>query len=58
MAAGSEILFTATSYGDPGLDITQFGDKVTITGVASISVYDGTTKPCGKPVRCSDRSSN
>jgi hypothetical protein len=41
MAAGSEILFTATSYDDPGLDITQFGDEGTITGVASISVYDG-----------------
>jgi hypothetical protein len=40
MAAGSEILFTAVSYGDPGLDITQFGDEGTITGVASISVYD------------------
>lgn len=41
MSAGSEILFTATSYDDPGLDITQFGDEGTITGVASISVYDG-----------------
>jgi hypothetical protein len=41
MAAGSEILFTATSYEDPGLDITQFGDEGTITGVASISVYNG-----------------
>ncbi len=41
VAAGSEILFTATSYDDPGLDITQFGDDGTITGVASISVYDG-----------------
>jgi hypothetical protein len=41
MAAGSEILFTATSYDDPGLDITQFGDEGTITGIASISVYDG-----------------
>ncbi len=41
MAAGSEILFTATSYDDPGLDITQFGDEGTITGVASISVYNG-----------------
>ena len=40
-AAGSEILFTAVSYDDPGLDITQFGDEGTITGVASISVYDG-----------------
>jgi hypothetical protein len=41
MAAGSEILFTATSYDDPALDITQFGDEGTITGIASISVYDG-----------------
>ena len=41
MSAGSEILFTATSYDDPGLDITQFGDEGTITGVATISVYDG-----------------
>lgn len=41
MAAGSEILFTATSYDDPGLDITQFGNEGTITEVASISVYDG-----------------
>jgi chromatin remodeling complex protein RSC6 len=41
MAAGSEILFTATSYGDPGLDITQFGTEGTITDLASISVYDG-----------------
>ena len=40
VAAGSEILFTAVSYGDPGLDITQFGDEGTITGVASISVYN------------------
>jgi len=39
-AAGSEILFTATSYDDPGLDITQFGDEGTVTGLASISVYD------------------
>jgi hypothetical protein len=41
MAAGSEILFTATSYDDPGLDITQFGDEGTVTGLATISVYDG-----------------
>lgn len=40
MAAGSEILFTATSYDTPSLDITQFGDEGTITGVATISVYD------------------
>lgn len=41
IAAGSEILFTATSYDDPGLDITQFGDAGPITNAASISVYDG-----------------
>ncbi len=41
MSAGSEILFTAVSYGDPGLDVTQFGDDGTVTGVASISVYNG-----------------
>ena len=41
VAAGSEILFTATSYDDPGLDITQFGDDGTVTGVATVSVYDG-----------------
>ena len=40
MAAGSEILFTAVSYDDPGLDITQFGDEGTITGTGSVSVYD------------------
>jgi hypothetical protein len=40
MAAGSEILFTAVSYDDIGLDITQFGDEGTVTGLASISVYD------------------
>ncbi len=41
MAAGSEILFSAVSNEDLGLDITQFGDDGTITGVASISVDDG-----------------
>lgn len=41
MSAGSEILFTAVAYGDPGLDITQFGDEGAVTDVASISVYDG-----------------
>jgi hypothetical protein len=41
MAAGSEILFTAVSYDTPGLDITQFGDDGTVTGIATISVYDG-----------------
>lgn len=40
MAGGSEILFTATSYGDPGIDITQFGDEGAVGGVASIEVYD------------------
>lgn len=41
MAAGSEILFTATSYDTPGLDITQFGDEGTVTDIATISVFDG-----------------
>jgi hypothetical protein len=41
MAAGSEILFTAVSYDDPGLDITQFGDEGTVTGLSVITVYDG-----------------
>jgi hypothetical protein len=42
-AAGSEILFTAVSYDDPGLDITQFGAEGsgTVTDIASVSVYDG-----------------
>ncbi len=42
-AAGSEIVFTATSYDDPGLDITQFGAEGsgTVTDVATVSVYDG-----------------
>jgi len=40
MAAGSEILFTAVSYDDPSLDITQFGDEGTITGVGSVTVTD------------------
>ena len=42
-AAGSEILFTAVSYDDPGLDITQFGAEGsgTVTDVATVSVYDG-----------------
>lgn len=43
MAAGSEILFTATSYDDPSLDITQFGDEGTVTGLSSVSVYDATS---------------
>ena len=41
IAAGSEILFTATSYDNPGLDITQFGDEGTVTEIASVDVYDG-----------------
>jgi len=41
MSAGSEILFTAVSYDDPSLDITQFGSDGTVTDVAAISVYDG-----------------
>lgn len=39
VAAGQEILFTATSYGDPGLDVSQFGDAA-VPGMASIDVYD------------------
>jgi hypothetical protein len=37
--AGSEIVFNAVSYDDPGLDVTQFGDEGTVTDFASISVY-------------------
>ena len=40
-AAGSEILFTATSIDDPGLDITQFGDEGPITDLGTISVFNG-----------------
>ena len=40
IAAGSEILFTATSFDDPTLDITQFGDEGPVVDLASISVYD------------------
>lgn len=40
MAAGSEILFTAVSYDDPSLDITQFGDDGTVQDLATVSVYD------------------
>lgn len=40
-AAGSEILFTAVSYDDPGLDVTQFGDEGTVTDLSVVSVYDG-----------------
>lgn len=38
--AGTVILFTATSYGVPGLDITQFGDDGAAAGVASIEMWD------------------
>jgi hypothetical protein len=42
IAAGSEILFTATSLsGDIRLDITQFGDEGPVTDIASITVFDG-----------------
>jgi len=41
IAAGSEILFTAVSYDDPGVDVTQFGDEGAVTGLAVITVYDG-----------------
>ncbi len=40
VAAGSEILFTATSYDFPGLDITQFGDEGAVTGIGSVEVWD------------------
>ena len=40
MAAGSEILFTATSMTTPGIDLTQFGDEGTVTDIASISMFD------------------
>jgi len=43
MAAGSEILFTAVSYDNPSLDITQFGDDGTVQGLATVSVYDAET---------------
>jgi hypothetical protein len=43
MAAGSEILFTATSYDDPSLDITQFGDEGAVTDIATVTVYDATS---------------
>lgn len=38
--AGSVILFTATSYDVPGLDITQFGDEGAVAGVAAIEMWD------------------
>lgn len=43
IAAGSEILFTATSTGDPLLDITQFGDEGPVTGIGSVTLIDGST---------------
>ncbi len=43
MAAGSEILFTAVSYDNPSLDITQFGSEGTVTDTATIQVYDAET---------------
>jgi hypothetical protein len=41
MAAGSEILYTAVSYDDPGLDVTQFGEAGPITDLGVITIYDG-----------------
>lgn len=43
IAGGSEVLFSVTSYDDPSLDITQFGDDAPVTGLASVTVYDATT---------------
>jgi hypothetical protein len=44
MAAGSEILFTATSVrGDLFIDITQFGQVGPVTGFATVTVFDGET---------------
>lgn len=43
ISAGSEILFTATSMGDPLLDITQFGDEGPVTGIGTVTVVDGST---------------
>lgn len=40
IAAGSEILFTASSFDDPSLDVTQFGDEGPVVNLANISVYD------------------
>lgn len=39
--AGSIIEFTAVSYDDPSLDVTQFGDEGTVQGTAVISVTEG-----------------
>ena len=41
IAAGSEILFTAVSSDDPGLDITQFGNEGPVTELSVVTVYDG-----------------
>jgi hypothetical protein len=41
MAAGSEILYTAVSYDDPSLDVTQFGEAGPITDLGSITISDG-----------------
>lgn len=44
IAAGSEILFTVGSIGgDSSLDITQFGDEGPVTGISSVTVYDGSS---------------
>ncbi|WP_040494141.1 hypothetical protein [Ilumatobacter nonamiensis] len=43
ISAGSEILFTATSLGDPILDITQFGDEGPVTEIGSVQVINGDT---------------
>ncbi|MEM8620127.1 MAG: hypothetical protein AAGF73_10420 [Actinomycetota bacterium] len=41
--AGSVIEWNIVSQGDPALDVTQFGDEGTVTGFASIGVFDGST---------------
>lgn len=43
ISAGSEILFTATSLGDPLLDITQFGDEGPVGDVGTVTLVDGST---------------
>lgn len=40
IAAGSEILFTATAMRPPYFDITQFGDEGPVTGIASVTMTD------------------
>ncbi len=40
IAAGSEILFTATSFEAPSIDITQFGNEGPVTDIASVTVSD------------------